>query len=99
MSSSHMYEGDFPFQSNDSLDIQITDSIVRGDFHLSIISLLILVIWTIYVIFFNSRVLGLIVSVLVRKFVKKFYIKFGMFLFLMIFKVLFLFRFWVVNLC
>ncbi|CAH8434523.1 unnamed protein product [Heterobilharzia americana] len=77
MSMSNIFEADFNFKSNHSLDTQITASIDRGDFHLSLLSLISLIVWTIYVLFYNSRVVGLIVSVIIRRFVKSCYISIG----------------------
>ncbi|KAF5394018.1 hypothetical protein PHET_12390 [Paragonimus heterotremus] len=77
MAARELFPGDFVFNSNDSLDTQITASIDRGDFHLSVLSLLVLIVWSIYIMFYNSRILGLVVSLLARRFVKNGYIRFG----------------------
>ncbi|CAH8459783.1 unnamed protein product [Schistosoma turkestanicum] len=74
---SNIFERDFIFKSNHSLDTQITASIDRGDFHLSLLSLISFILWTIYVLFYNARVVGLIVSVIVRRFIKGCYISVG----------------------
>ncbi|KAF7232354.1 hypothetical protein EG68_10628 [Paragonimus skrjabini miyazakii] len=77
MAAHKLFPGDFVFNSNDSLDTQITASIDRGDFHLSVLSLLVLIVWSIYIMFYNSRILGLVVSLLARRFVRNGYIRFG----------------------
>lgn len=77
MSVHDMFQNDFSFKSNDSLDTQITASIDRGDFHLAIFSLLSLIAWSIYMLFYNSRLIGLVVSVILRRFLKSGYIRFG----------------------
>ncbi|CAL8082184.1 unnamed protein product [Calicophoron daubneyi] len=77
MSLRNMFHGEFPFHSNDSLDTQITASIDRGDFYLSVLSLIALIAWSIYLLFYNSRVLGLVVSIVLRRFIKKGFIRFG----------------------
>ncbi|CAH8479704.1 unnamed protein product [Schistosoma rodhaini] len=74
---SNIFERDFIFKSNHSLDTQITASIDRGDFHLSLLSLISFISWTIYALFYNSRVVGLIVSTIVRRFIKDCYINVG----------------------
>ncbi|TNN09652.1 hypothetical protein EWB00_006173, partial [Schistosoma japonicum] len=74
---SNIFERDFIFKSNHSLDTQITASIDRGDFHLSLLSLISFISWTIYVLFYNSRVVGLIISTIARRFLKDCYMNVG----------------------
>ncbi|GAA50289.1 hypothetical protein CLF_104333 [Clonorchis sinensis] len=77
MATRDVFRGEFDFKSNESLDTQITESIDRGDFPVAILSLVMLIVWSIYLLFYNSRVVGILISLLARRFVKHGFIRFG----------------------
>ncbi|VDK79359.1 unnamed protein product [Dibothriocephalus latus] len=62
-------------RSNDSLDRQVSAYISEGRFHVALLSLIILVVWVIYVFFYNARLFGILSSLVLRKFVKNGFIK------------------------
>ncbi len=63
--------------SNDSLDSQVNTYINEGRFHVSLLALCALIVWTLYIFFYNSRVFGLVLSAILRKKLKDGYIIFG----------------------
>ena len=64
---------------NDTLIDAISRELPQSTFSWMLISLVLAIVWIVYLTYYNSRVMGLILTAILNRFVKIGHVKFGMF--------------------
>ena len=64
---------------NDTLIDAISRELPQSSFAWMLISLVLAIVWVVYLTYYNSRVMGLILTAILNRFVKIGHVKFGMF--------------------
>ena len=66
------------FSGNGSIVSQLEDELPESTVYWMLISIVAAIAWMVYILYFNSQIIGLILTIFSNKFVKKGHIKFGM---------------------